>query len=145
MWSSVPSSWSSCVIIFSFILSYQHLAIFCRCFLCSICQIQGYTPGSLFCFVLTLYCIGSGLRLKIQNRSQHSVVSPGKISMSGWSSIKYFSPEPIGGIGPKFSTSSEIQAFTFSQSSDLALLCPAQGYDVPIARLGYSVFEYLLS
>lgn len=45
-------------------------------------------------------------------------------------------------IAPKFSSTANIQGFKTQLYSSFAMLCPAQGYPVPIARwVGY--YKYL--
>ena len=43
--------------------------------------------------------------------------------------------EPVGSSKPKFSLGTESLAFTRSQSEELSLLCPAQGFPKPSYRL----------
>ena len=42
--------------------------------------------------------------------------------------------EPIGSASPKFSTADKSSTFVHTQSSSIALVCPAQGFPLPAFR-----------
>lgn len=46
----------------------------------------------------------------------------------------YFNLDPITSIAPKFSSTTNIQGFKIQHYSSFVLLCPSQGYPVPISR-----------
>lgn len=46
----------------------------------------------------------------------------------------YFILDPITSIAPKFSSTTNIQGFKIQRYSSFDMLCPSQGYPVPISR-----------
>lgn len=42
--------------------------------------------------------------------------------------------EPIGSKSPSFSSGSKLASFDMTKDQDFALLCPAQGFPVPLFR-----------
>lgn len=49
-------------------------------------------------------------------------------------SLTYFILDPITSIAPKFSSTTNIQGFKIQRCSSFDMLCPSQGYPVPISR-----------